>query len=274
MKKTIIIMLALTVATAMEAKSDTTIIKPFDRGIGHSASVFIPKGSIGAGVALSYSNYNIGNAADDMGYRMLFSLVQGLNGNMMTLGVAPQVSYFIADNLAIGVRFDYNRSNLGLNKADLILTSDLGFSLSDFRYFKQSYTGAVTFRNYIPFGNSKRFAMFAELRALGGYAQSETYMMKNMEDGSPYKDGTYQDIYNFEIGVVPGISAFVTNEVALEVSVGLLGFNYQKVKQTANQVYTSEMERSGANFKINLLALNFGLSFYIPTGEHRMKKNK
>lgn len=274
MKKIIIIMLALTVAVAMEAKRDTTRIKPFDRGIGHSASVFIPKGSIGAGVALSYSNYNIGNAADDMGYRMLFSLVQGLNGNMMTLGVAPQVSYFIADNLAIGVRFDYNRSNLGLNKADLILTSDLGFSLSDFRYFKQSYTGAVTLRNYIPFGNSKRFAMFAELRALGGYAQSETYMMKNMEDGSPYKDGTYQDIYNFEIGVVPGISAFVTNEVALEVSVGLLGFNYQKVKQTANQVYTSEMEKSGANFKINLLALNFGLSFYIPTGEHRMKKNK
>ena len=274
MKKIIIITLALTVAVAMEAKRDTTRIKPFDRGIGHSASVFIPKGSIGAGVALSYSNYNIGNAADDMGYRMLFSLVQGLNGNMMTLGVAPQVSYFIADNLAIGVRFDYNRSNLGLNKADLILTSDLGFSLSDFRYFKQSYTGAVTLRNYIPFGNSKRFAMFAELRALGGYAQSETYMMKNMEDGSPYKDGTYQDIYNFEIGVVPGISAFVTNEVALEVSVGLLGFNYQKVKQTANQVYTSEMERSGANFKINLLALNFGLSFYIPTGVHRMKKNK
>lgn len=63
-------------------------IEPFDRGIGKTSSVFIPKGSVGAGVSLSYNNYNIGNAADDMGYRMLFSLIQGLNGNMMTFGVA------------------------------------------------------------------------------------------------------------------------------------------------------------------------------------------
>lgn len=186
------------------------------------------------------------------------------------------MSYFLIDNLSIGARFDYSRSNLGLNNADLILTSDLGFSLKDFRYFKQSYTGAVTLRNYIPFGDSKRFAMFAELRVLGGYAQSETYMMKTkdeIDDMESYKDGTYQDIYNFELGIVPGIAAFVTNEVALEVSVGLLGFNYQKVKQTANQVNVSEMEKSGANFKINLLAINFSLAFYIPTGVHRMKKH-
>lgn len=271
------ILLLLTVAlssTAVYAKRDTTQVKPFNRGIGRSTSVFIPKGSIGAGVSLSYNNYNIGNAADDMGYRMLFSLLQGLNGNMMSFGVAPQISYFIANNISLGVRFDYSRSHLGLNKADLILTPDLGFSLKDFKYFRQSYTGSVTFRNYIPFGTSKRFAMFAEIRAMGGYAQAETYMMKNKEDGSPYKDGTYQDIYSFEIGLVPGITAFVTDEVALEVSVGLIGFNYQKVKQIANQVNTSEMEKSGANFKVNLLALNFGLSFYIPTGDHRMKKKK
>lgn len=277
MKKILIAISVIAISIQASASENKAEVKPFDRGIGKSSSVFIPKGTIGAGIAFSYNNYNIGNAADDMGYRMLFSLIQGLNGNMMSFGVAPQVSYFLLDNLSVGARFDYKRSNLGLNNADFILTDDLSFSLQDFRYFRQSYTGAVTLRNYIPFGTSKRFAMFTELRALGGYAQAETYTMKKKDEadgGTPYKDGTYQDIYSFELGVVPGITAFLTNEVAFEVSVGLIGFNYQKVKQLANQVSVSEMERSGANFKINLFAIDFGLSFYIPTGAHRMKKQK
>lgn len=258
---------------AFSARKDRTV-EPFDRGIAHSNSVFIPRGTIGSGVSLSYSNYNLGNAAEDVGYNMLFSLIQGLHGNAMTLGIAPQVSYFILDNLSVGLRFDYSSSNFGLDNVSLSLTQDLGFSLQDFSYLNQSYTGAVTMRNYMPFGSSKRFAMFAELRALGGYGQAKTYKTLKTDEGFPYKDGTYQDIYKFEVGVVPGITAFVTNEVALEVSVGLIGFDYKKVVQKTNQVNVSEMEKSGANFKINLLAINLGLSFYIPTGAHRMKKNK
>ena len=109
--------------------------------------------------------------------------------------------------------------------------------------------------------------MFTVLRAIGGYGQSESY--KNL-DGEKF--GTYQDIYKFELGLVPGISVFVPNEVAVEVSVGLLGFNYNKTGQTTNQVDKSVAESSGANFKINPLSLGLGLSFYIPTGENRAKK--
>ena len=71
---------------------------------------------------------------------------------------------------------------------------------------------------------------------------------------------------------MPGISVFVTNDVAVEMSVGLLGFNYNKTVQTTNQVDVSVMESSGANFKINPLSLSLGLSFYIPTGDNRPNK--
>lgn len=273
MKKTILTAIVILAATfSVVAKRDTTVVKPFDRGIGRSNSTFIPKGTVGAGVSLSYNNYNLGNAAEDVGYNMLFSLIQGLHGNAMTFGIAPHVSYFILDNLSIGLRFDYSNSTFGLDNVSLSLTPDLGLSLQDFHYLNQSYTGAATLRNYIPFGDSKRFAMFAEVRVLGGYGQAKTYKSMTTEDMVPYKEGTYQDIYKFETGIVPGIAAFVTNEVALEVSVGLIGFDYKKVVQKTNQVNVSEMEKSGANFKINLLAINFGLSFYIPTGAHRMRK--
>ena len=143
----------------------------------------------------------------------------------------------------------------------------VSFNLQDIGYEKQSYSGAIALRNYIPIAGSKRFAMFAEVRALGGYGQSETYQIQEDQ-----KYGTYQDIYKFELGLVPGLSVFMTDEVAVEVAVGLLGFNYNRTVQTTNQVDVSVMESCGANFKINPLSLELGLSFYIPTGANRAKK--
>lgn len=272
----ILSVLFLSLGSALQAADrENRPVEPFDRGIGRSTSVFIPAGTVGAGVSFSYNNYSFGNGLNDTGYQMLFSLIQNFRGNMMSFGIAPHMSYFIRDNLSVGARFDYDRSILGLANLDLALSDALSLSVGNFNYMKQSYTGAVTLRNYIPFGQSRRFAMFTELRLTGGYGQAESYRMgydEVLEEG--YKSGTYQDIYQFEVGLVPGLSAFVTNEVALEVSVGLLGFNYQKVEQVTNQVERSEMERNGVNFRINLLAINFGLSFYIPTGDHRMKKNQ
>ena len=258
-----------TVSALHRSKKQKKEVVPFDRGIGRSKSVFIPKGTIGAGVSFSYNNYSIGNAAADAGYSMLFNLLGDIHGNLLSFGISPYASYFIADNLSVGARFDYDRSSMGLNNLSLSLSDELGFSVKDFNYFKQTYTGALTLRTYLPFANSKRFAMFTEIRATGGYGQAESY---KLDEGDKF--GTYQDIYSFELGLVPGLCAFVTNEVALEVAVGLLGFNYQKVAQHTNQVDYSEMERSGANFKLNIFSISFGLSFYIPTGDHRVKKNK
>ena len=269
MKKVIITLAALFagVAAWAETDADKTEVQPFDRGISISTATFIPKGTVGAGVAFSYNNYNLGQGSSDAGYSALFSLIGDINASLQTWGVAPWVSYFVADNFALGVRFDYDRSSFGLGNASLSLGDLASFSISDFYFMQQSYTGAITGRYYIPFANSKRFAMFTELRAIGGYGQSQTYKTQGGE-----KYGTYQDIYQFELGLVPGISVFVTNDVAVEVSVGLLGFNYNKTVQTTNQVETSVMESSGANFKINPLSLGLGLSFYIPTGVNRVKK--
>lgn len=243
-------------------------VEPFDRGIGMPNSCFIPKGSIGGGLSVSYTNYNLGNTANDVGYKMLFSLIRDVKGSLDSFGVSPYVSYFVADNISVGARFDYDRSGFSIGGLNLKLTDELEFNINNLNYLKQSYTGALTVRDYIPISGSKRFAMFAELRAAGSYGQAESYKIDNTD-----KVGTYQDIYQFSLGVVPGITCFVTNETAIEISVGVLGFEYQKVVQTTNQVDVSVMENSKANFKINLLSINLGLSVYIPTGAHRMKKN-
>lgn len=262
MKKFTLAILALAISFSAFAKK--TEESKFDRGIGISTSVFIPKGSVGFGAAFSYGTYDIGNTADDYGYKALFGMLGGVHATMVSGGVSPHVSYFVMDNLAVGGRFNFKRNKLDVGSANLNLTEDMSFGINDFHYFKDAYGGAVFARYFIPFGTSKRFAMFSELRASGGYAQSETYKLTELD-----KHGTYQDIYDFEIGVVPGLCAFVTNTIALEVAIGLVGLDYQKVVQKTNQVGTSIMETSGANFKINILDINLGISFYIPSGKNK-----
>ncbi len=267
MKKLFITAIIMSLPVICSAGSKGEPAEPFDRGIGKSTSVFIPKGAVGGGISFSYNDYNVGNASNDMGYNMLFSLVQDMSGSMTTFGIAPHVSYFVADNLAIGLRFDYDRSRLNVGSANLTLGESMSFGIKDYNYFKHMYSGAVTCRYYMPIANSKRFAMFAELRAAGAYGQGESYKVEGDE-----KFGTYQDIMKLSVGLVPGLSVFVMDEVALEVSVGVLGFDYQRVGQTTNQTDFSQMEQSGANCKINLLSLNMGISFYIPTGQKKLKK--
>ena len=279
MKKILFIILtaclSLNAFAAKKAKN-TEETEPFTRNIGISTSTFIPKGTVGFGAALSYNTYDLGNAVNDSGFKMLFGALTGIQGNLVTVGVAPYASYFVMDNLSVGARFEYNKTSLGVQNLG-ISVMDLGFGISDFYYNKNSYLGSVAARYYIPFGNSRRFAMFAELRGTGGYAQSETFNYSEGEDASGVsidKLGTYQDIYKFNIGVIPGLTAFFTENVALEVSVGLIGLDYQKTIQNTNQVEFSVSETSGANFKVNLLAVNLGLSFYLPTGKNSAKKVK
>lgn len=251
-------MIMLCAGLSAWAQSEQAAAEPFDRGIGKANSLFIPKGTVGGGLSVSYANYQLGNGSDDAGYKMLFSLLDNVHGGLQSFGVAPYLSYFIKDNLSLGLRFEYDKSGYNLDVADISLGDLMTLNISDMNYLKQAYSGSITLRNYMPIANSKRFAMFAELRATGAYAQSESY---RTEDGKKY--GTYQDIYKGSLSVVPGLCCFVTNEAALEVSVGVLGFSHQKTVQTTNQVEVSQMIQNNASFKINLFSINMGVSIYI-----------
>ena len=257
-------MIILCTGISAWAQSEQTAAEPFDRGIGKANSLFIPKGTVGGGLSVSYSDYQIGNGSDDAGYKMLVSLLDNVHGGMQSFGLAPYISYFIKDNLSLGLRFDYDKSGYNIDAADIALGDLMTLNITDMNYLKQGYSGSLTLRNYMPIADSKRFAMFAELRATGAYAQSQSYKTEN---GNKY--GTYQDIYKGSLSVVPGLCCFVTNEAALEVSVGVLGFSHQKTVQTTNQVEVSQMIQNSASFKINLFSINMGVSMYFQTGGNK-----
>ncbi len=244
-------------------------VEPFDRGIGTSSTVFVPKGTIHTGINFSYNTVDLGQAADDSGYSMLFDIVNGLKGSMYTFGLAPQFSYFVADNLSFGWRFDYDRSSVDVGNASLSISDDMGFGISDYHTLQHMFSGSLTMRYYMSIADSKRFAIFAEARATGAYGQS-----KSWKDEGEDKYGTYQHITKGALTFVPGISIFAQDNVAVEVAIGILGINYTRREQIRNQVEHSVMQTSGANFRINPLSIEIGTSFYFYTGPHSKKARK
>lgn len=271
MKRIIIISLMILASVECLAGSDkkNEPVEPFDRGIGVSTAVFVPKGTVNVGVSFNYNTVDLGAAENDKGYSMLFDLVNGLKGYMYTFGLAPHISYFVADNLSIGGRFDYDRSSLDLGNAALSIGEDMGFGISDYHMLKHMFSGSLTLRYYIPIADSKRFAIFAEARATGAYGQSKTWKV-DADD----KFGTYNNIRKGALTFVPGISIFAQDNVAVEVAIGILGVNYTRNEQVRNQVESSVMQTSGANFRINPLSIEIGTSFYFYTGPHSRKARK
>lgn len=239
-----------------------TKAQKFDRGISMTEGpVFMPKGQIMFGGTISYRDYKF----DD--YE--FIILDNMNANAFTFGVTPYVYYSFAKNMALGLRFSYKRTLIKIDALDLSLSEDLNFSISNYYNLQHTYYGSLSFRYYIPLGNSKRFGLFSDIMLDVGAGQGKTISGSGVN-----KTGVFQNIFEAGIDVVPGVVVFVSNEMAVEASVGILGLGYKKVSQTENQIYEGAYETSAANFKINLLSISIGVNFVLPVTKDKPKVKK
>ena len=213
-------------------------------------TVFVPKGSWMAGGAVSYSEHEEDN--------LNFLVLKDVNALGYTFSVSPYVGYFFRDNMAAGLRFSYNRTYLDLGNLDLNLGEDFNINLENWFYLEQKYQIGGFLRTYMPIGRSKIFGLFNEMRLNYGYAVG-----KNSTGSGTQYDGTYEQTHSLQIGFAPGMTAFVTDWSAVEVSMGVMGFNFDWVYQKTNQVETGFRRTSSGSFKINLFSINIGMTFYL-----------
>lgn len=255
--KRITLIAAMVLLAALPAAAQKQKTPAFDRGFDKSNALFVPKGMMTVGSSISFHHYSIGQN-DVQGYDIA-SLLTGIQGGLSTVRVSPAFLYFVKDNLAFGARLGYSYTSMDLDRAAFELDSDTSFDLSNHYYSGQSYSCSAVMRNYIPLFGSRIFAMFSEMRLGGGISQKKTY---RMEEGE--KDGTYSDGYKVNVGVYPGVAAFLTNNLAFEVSVGVLSISYAHDTQTENQVATSGYSHFGTSYKPDLLELSFSMMYYFP----------
>ncbi|MGL4993863.1 MAG: hypothetical protein ACRC6R_07045 [Bacteroidales bacterium] len=211
---------------------------------------FVPKGQWIVGSSLSYSEHNEKN------YQFL--IVEGFNSDGYTFNVTPLVCYAFRDNVTAGGRFSYGRTLSRLSEADIIINDDNQFNINDMYSLKHSFTGMAILRNYISLGDSRRFALFCETQLQFSKSQSKVINGVNESLTGTFKTGT-----DLGIGLTPGMVAFINNYIAVEVNVGVLGFNFTKERQITDQVHVGEQSMSSGNFKINLFSLGLGIAFYL-----------
>lgn len=218
----------------------------YDRGLNIASYPFIKKGVWNTGLKLSYSQYSL----EDYD----FLIIDAIGAGGYSFDGSVHLGYFFRDNMMIGARFGYKRNNIALSNAS-INVSDISLGLTDVSNLKHTYTGTLFYRYYMGLGKGQRFAFFTEVQLGLGGSQSKQYLSAT--------DGTYEKAFNVSLGITPGIMAFITNNVALEVSVDLIGLKYKNVEQISNQITTGSFSTSSLNCKISLLSLGLGLSFYL-----------
>lgn len=221
----------------------------YDRGYETvPSSPFISKGTWLLGGSAKYSQHL------NEQYNLL--VISNINSKGFSLSAKPHLMYAFADNMAVGLKFSYGRSMLDLASADLAIPS-VDMSAADCYQIQHKYSAYGVFRAYIPFGNAKRVAMFADVQLGGSFKQGKAF-----NAGGDEVLGTYNQIYSVQLGVDPGIVAFLTDRLAVELNVGILGVGYNWQEQIHNQVELGDSNSVSASFMVNLLSLGVGLSYY------------
>ncbi|MDE6485799.1 MAG: hypothetical protein K2L14_10460 [Duncaniella sp.] len=232
----------------MWAASPAAAQEKFSRGI--EMNKFIPKGQWITGVNVSYTQ------SDHSNYQFL--IIENIKGDTYSFKISPMLLYAFQDNLAAGGRFSYSRSRTHLDNASVIIDSETSYDITNLYSISHNYSGYAAFRNYISLGNSMRFAFFNELQLQIGGGQS-----KIINGTGDDITGTYQRSFDIGVGLTPGMMMFLNNYSAIEVSIGVLGFNYSSSKATTDQIYVAHTDYKSANFKINLFSISFGVVFYL-----------
>ena len=211
---------------------------------------FVPKGQWMTGVSVSYSQTNLDN------YQFL--IAEELEGDVYSFKVTPTLLYAFKENMAVGGKFGYSRSRSNLDNASIKIDSETDYTAENMYMISQEYSAMGVYRYYFSIGRSKRFGMFGEAQLEVGLGQS-TFREGVGRDVV----GSFSDNLSLNLGLAPGVVMFLNNYSAIEVNVGVLGLSYNHTKQITNQVHIANYNSAGANFKINLFSISFGMLFYL-----------
>ncbi len=221
------------------------------RGFIDFQEVFVPKGTWIVGGSASFATSSFDNYS--------IAVIQDVTSENYSFDVTPLVCYSINDNSALGVRFKYGRSSYDIESSAINFTmgdSDINLTLNDYAALSHSYSVVGFWRQYIPLGREKRFALYNDFQVEVGGFQSQFTM------DTPVV-GTFSSGWNLSLGITPGIVAFATNRVAFDVSVGVMGISYTHGEQIHNQVSVGEFDSSVFSFAINIFSVSMGVSVYL-----------
>ena len=215
--------------------SEKRFLGRFDRGIVNH--LFVKRKTWMTGLTVSYAGYD----SEDTQF---LSLLKDFDCKAKLFTINPFVGYFIKENICIGIKFGYQNVYANLGNISLDIDDDLSTT--------------VFYRSYVGLDRGKRFGLFNET-SLSFNTGSSRYKRGSEEN---FKD-TQTRIREVHIGLNPGATVFIMENISAELSFGVAGFKYREENQTTNGESSGWRKSSGANFKINILNISIGIVAYL-----------
>lgn len=221
----------------------------FDRGIVNH--LFVKKKTWMTGLTASYIDYD----SEDTKF---LSFIKDFNANAKALSINPFVGYFVKPNVCVGLKLGYETVLADLKHLKINIDDDMNLDLSNMSFDQKILKNTFFYRSYVGIDAGKRFGLFNET-SLSFNTGNSTYKRGKEEN----RKVTDTKIREFQIGLSPGLTVFIMENVSTELSFNVVGFKYTEEKQTTNGVSSGWRNTSGANFKINLLNINIGMVIYL-----------
>ena len=219
----------------------------YDRGLFNF--LFIPKGQWMFALTASYGEFN----SDDL---QVFDLLSDVDVSGNIFSIKPTVSYFIRNNISVGVRLNYTRAKAGLGSLKVDLSDDMSFDLSDIAYNNEEYSAAIMSAQYIGITRNSRFGIYNELEL--------SFASGNGDFRRPYNGqpkNTHTTYMQARLSFSPGVCVFIMKNVSFNVSFGVFGYYLRNEKQYVDGESLGNRFSSGANFKFNIFNITY--IFYI-----------
>ncbi|MFI3286353.1 MAG: hypothetical protein R3Y08_06840 [Rikenellaceae bacterium] len=255
MTKRILVLILSTLFSVFSLYAQTDVEREAERanrGLTSLDNIFIPKGQWAIGGSASYSTHT------NEDYSLV--IVDDISSIGYSVDASTMFSYAFANNNSVGARIAYSRNLLKVDSSNVAFGEEasggVNLAMDNCYLLSHSFSAMAILRQYIPLGNNKRFALFNEVQLLGGGSQSK------YSYDSPVQ-GTYSTSRDFALNFAPGVTTFINNKIALEINVGAMGLSYSKTTQLHNQVESGESITNMFNFKINILSLGFGVTYYL-----------
>lgn len=221
----------------------------FHRGL--SNYVFIPQKQWKFGLTASYSEIS----STDL---QLFDLLTDFDFAGHAFSIKPYISYFVKNNLSIGLRFGYTSLKGSLNSLGLDFDDDLNLDISDAMYRNESLSTSIFARQYIGLSRKGRFGVFNELELAFSSGSSE---FSRLYDNKPkLTRTTYSDL---RLNFSPGLCVFINDYCSFNIAFAVVGLYLKNEKQSVDGEYSGNRFASGADFRFNLFNINFGLGIHL-----------
>lgn len=289
MKKLFMTLLAALLLSSPAIFAQSPINSILDRFVDQEKgrTVFLEKGHRAIGISGGYRSFNVGgeDPLSGDGYSIL-SLLNIGNGKFRMYNVSPSFSYFLADDLSLGIRLDYSGYLLDTDlKLDLRDISEYlpNLQVTSRHYQSNVWGGSLSLRKYLSFFGSRTFGVFGEARLYGNYGRVVSCPLEDLmaETGEVDEYGekvtvntgkTVQvtqkqrvsDAYGVGLKLAVGLCVKLRDNSAIVVSLPVVGVGYSFTKQFKNNTgNTARMSQFNISRELDYMSIQIGYTRYI-----------